>query len=142
MSFDIKFLTSVCYIHINNNMDYNDIYVRYEGHPDFAPGKLETSGSLEQTIQKLEVVLFTNKGEVLGDPDFGCDLLRYMWQVNISTRTISAVIAQQIQLHVPELVGRYELRLRTYEPYTITNNPYDALVLNFFIDGDSLIFVI
>lgn len=123
-------------------MDYSDIYVRYVGHPDYAPGKLATGGQLEQTIQKLELVLFTNKGELLGDPDFGCDLLRYLWRVNISTQAISSVINDQIAKHVPELIGRYDLRVSTYEPYQLTNNPYDALRLDFYIDGDAVVFVL
>lgn len=123
-------------------MDYKDLYIRFPGHPDYAANKIFTEQKLEQVITKLEVVLFTNKGELLGDPEFGADLLKYLWRINISKQTIASVITEQISRYIPELVGNYELDIQIYPPNTITDNPYDAMRLIFNINGDPIIFVV
>jgi hypothetical protein len=49
------------------NADIKDFNIRYKGHPKFKDLKLIEDRTLEVIIQKLEMMLFTNKGEVLND---------------------------------------------------------------------------
>ena len=49
------------------------------------------------------MLLFTNKGELLGDPDFGCDLPKLLFQTRVSAEGVRKIVLQQIRKYVPEL---------------------------------------
>ena len=51
-----------------------DFYLRQTNDPAFRPDQLEVYDDLEGMLQQIRMVLFTQKGEVLGEPDFGLDV--------------------------------------------------------------------
>jgi phage baseplate assembly protein W len=51
-----------------------DIYSRGVDENKFSPNIVEVTDELSQLILKIENILFTRKGDVLGVPDFGCNL--------------------------------------------------------------------
>ena len=51
--------------------DVKDLVIRYPGHPKYQPDRIIEDDEIEVIVQKLEMILFTNKGEVLGDIDIG-----------------------------------------------------------------------
>ena len=59
---------------------------------------------LSVILQKYEMVLFTNKGEVLGDPNFGANLLELLHQTKVSDTYVKSIINEQIALYIPELI--------------------------------------
>jgi hypothetical protein len=50
------------------------------------------------------MILFTNKGEVLGDPEFGADLLELLYQTKVSDTFVRESINEQISIYIPELL--------------------------------------
>jgi hypothetical protein len=85
--------------------DFKDHYIGYKGHPRFIINKIVEDDVIRVIIQKYEMLLFTNKGELLGDPDFGCDLPRLLFQTKVSAQGVRKIILQQIQKYITELAN-------------------------------------
>ncbi len=83
--------------------DFRDMYIGYEGHPRFQVNTIITDDIIRVIIQKYEMILFTNKGELLGDPQFGADLLKLLYETRISATATRNTIALQISKYIPEL---------------------------------------
>lgn len=83
--------------------DFTDFYVLYRGHPRYRNGEVIESEVVDVIVQKYEVMLFTNRGEVLGAPDFGANLLELLYQTKVSAMTVKDRIEEQIQDYIPEL---------------------------------------
>jgi hypothetical protein len=62
------------------------------------------------------MLIFTNKGELLGDPDFGCDLLLLLHQTKISAQGVKTLIRQQIDKYIPEInQTNYKLDVKIFQ---------------------------
>ena len=83
--------------------DFKDFYIRYQGHPQYVSGNLIEDDVINVIIQKYEMLIFTNKGEVMGDPNFGADLLLILYETKVSASHVEEVIKNQISLYIPEL---------------------------------------
>ena len=83
--------------------DFKDHYIGYKGHPRFIINKIVEDDVIRVIIQKYEMLLFTNKGELLGDPDFGCDLPKLLFQTKVSADGVRKIVIQQIIKYIPEL---------------------------------------
>jgi len=112
-------------------LNFSDIYVKYEGHPRYNDKKIVENDLIEVMVQKLEMILFSNKGSLFGDPGMGCDLEYYLWSTKVPDTEIRNNITEQISTYIPELneVG-YTLDLKLYE-----GEYRDILYLNFTIKG-------
>ena len=44
--------------------DFRDAYIGYVGHPRFTINKIITDDLIRVIVQKYEMILFTNKGEL------------------------------------------------------------------------------
>ena len=117
--------------------DVKDLVIRYPGHPKYEPGRIVEDDEVEVIVQKLEMILFTNKGEVLGDIDIGANLEYYLWQTRITTGNLKNKIEEQISIYIPELrtLGY------TFDLYLYEGTLRDILVLNFVIKGYNIEFI-
>lgn len=114
-----------------------DLVIRYPGHPKYEEGRIIEDDEIEVIVQKLEMILFTNKGEVLGDIDIGCNLEYYLWQTRITTGNLKNKIEEQIRTYIPELIILgYTLDVRLFE-----GTLRDILYLDFVIKGYNIEFV-
>jgi len=77
-----------------------DIFCMSPDSPRYSPTALETDGALPVLIQKIEMLLFTDKGSVLGVPDFGINLEKYIFESNVSADYIRSEIVQQLRQYV------------------------------------------
>ena len=51
-----------------------DFYILYPGHPRYESANLIEDDLIRIVVQKYEMIIFTIKGDVLGDPNFGASL--------------------------------------------------------------------
>jgi len=117
--------------------DVKDLVIRYPGHPRYEPDRIVEDDEIEVIVQKLEMILFTNNGEVLGDVEIGCNLEYYLWQTNVTTGNLKSKVENQINTYIPELIALgYTLDLQIYE-----GTLQDILYLNFVIKGYNIEFV-
>jgi hypothetical protein len=114
-----------------------DFPIRFPGNPKYIEGQILETNPLEVIVQKLEMILLTNTGEVLGDSFFGANLEYYLWETEASTDTIYNEINRQIRTYVPELATMgYSLDIDLVE-----GNYRDIMQLYFTIKGYNFIYI-
>ena len=111
--------------------DFKDHYIGYLGHPRFIVNKIIEDDVIRVIIQKYEMLLFTNKGDLLGDSNFGCDLQKLLFETRISRNGVRSIIIDQIELYIQEIKGvRYVLAV---EFSTDPENFQEVMEINFTI---------
>lgn len=112
-------------------LDFKDLYIKYDGHPRFHSNEIVEDDIIEVIVQKLEMILFTNKGTLYGEPNMGCDLDYYLWETKVPVSDLKNSISDQIDTYVPELnqIG-YDFTAELYE-----GSYRDILYLHFVIKG-------
>jgi phage baseplate assembly protein W len=60
---------------------------------------LQVNDELSEVIIKIEQILFTRKGEILGLPDFGCNLEDLVFSEVLSASYIENMISSQINAY-------------------------------------------
>ena len=76
-----------------------DIYSRNPDSSKYNPSILEVSDDVEQLILKIENVLFSRKGDVLGAPNMGCNLDDLVFSLVLNESYIQTAINNQIQTY-------------------------------------------
>ena len=98
------------------SFNFSDFYIGYPGHPKFVDKELITDEVVRVIIQKYEMIVFTSKGELLGDPDFGADLPKLLFETKVSATNVENDIRNQIQSYIPELqLITYQLSVSFYQ---------------------------
>ena len=114
-------------------VNFIDFYIGYPGHPRFKNLELIEDDIVRVIIQKYEMVIFTNKGELLGDPNFGAGLTELLHETRISAESVEADIRAQIADYIPELEGiDYDLTIEFVED---PENFQEVMLVNFTVAG-------
>jgi len=109
--------------------DFRDLYIGYEGHPRFTINKIITDDIIRVIVQKYEMIIFTNKGELFGDPNFGADLTRLLFETKISAEAVKENIISQINRYINELQGTsYTLEVHFEQD---PENYQDVMIVDF-----------
>lgn len=119
--------------------DFKDLTIRWFGHQKYNSKKIVEDDVLEVIVQKLEMILFTNKNDILGQDsvDLGVDIEKYLWKTTLASDVIKGEITQQINKFVPELqVIGYDLDIQIFEGLY-----RDMMELNFIIKGKNIDFL-
>lgn len=96
--------------------DFSDFYILYPGHPRFNDTQIIEDDLVRVIIQKWEMIIFTNRGELFFDPNFGGDLPKYLHETRLSAETIEGELRGQISVYIPELESTtYTLQVNIYE---------------------------
>jgi len=85
-----------------------ELYIKTLGDPNFNPREPHIKNEVNQLIAQIETILFTNKGEVLGDVDFGCSLNDMIYELNANEFAIKNEIDKQISTYCP-LATKYKV---------------------------------
>lgn len=83
-----------------------EFYIRTQGDPNFNPASIDVESELGMALMQLETILFTKRGEVMGDPGFGVNLEDLIYSLNYNEDEIKSTIQQQIEIYSP-LVQKY-----------------------------------
>jgi len=78
-----------------------EFYIRAAGDPNFDPYKIHSESEIAMVLTQLETILFTRKGEVMGDPNFGADLEDLIYMLNYNEGQVRSSIEEQIDLYSP-----------------------------------------
>ena len=115
-----------------------DFNIRGKEHPKYNSRRIIEDRTIEFIVQKLENILFTNKGDVLGDPDFGANLEYYLWSTKVPSSKIEKEIENQINIYLDELnTYDYDFNVELYE-----GTVRDILFVNFRIRDVEVDFVL
>lgn len=109
-----------------------DFYTRTEGDPKFRPDQVEVYDELEACITQVRMTLLTNKGEVLGEPDFGIQVEKYLFDFDLNPFQL----ADEANSQVGKYVSESKRRNITLNPYYIDDEKGNKqYILNINIDG-------
>ncbi len=97
-------------------LDFTDFYIEYPGHPRFRDLQIIEDDVVRIILQKWEMILFTNKGELFFEPNFGGDLEKLLHETRLSAETIETDLKGQINSYISELnTVPYTLKVTFYE---------------------------
>lgn len=85
------------------NFNYTDFYIRYKGHPTYVPKEIIEDEIVRIIVMKVETIFFTNKGDLFGDPEFGGDLEKLLFETRVSADFVKKQLVQQINTYVNEI---------------------------------------
>lgn len=96
--------------------DFTDFYILYKDHPRYNSTQMIEDDVIRVVLQKWEMIILTNKGELFCDPKFGGDLLKYLHETRLSAEYIEGELRGQIRDYIPELEDTtYTLSVNFYE---------------------------
>lgn len=115
------------------NKNFIDFYIGYPGHPSFRSSELIEDDVVRVIVQKYEIIVFTNKGEVFGQPDFGADLVKILHETRVSAESVEADIEAQISRYIPEIADiEYAVDVEFFED---PENYQEFMVVDFQLAG-------
>lgn len=88
-----------------------EIVFRDPSDPKYNPNYLETNDKLEAVIAKIKMILYTNRGEVLGEPELGMDLEDYLFEKRIDEKEIRDRFYSQVARFIPEREYKLDLEI-------------------------------
>lgn len=83
-----------------------DIYMRDpQTDPNYKDGILEVSDEIEMLIAELKMMLYTNRGEVLGAPDFGANLEEMLFNFGLNEYSLKQMLRDQTAKFIPRAMN-------------------------------------
>jgi len=108
-----------------------EIYCRNESDPGYLPGILETGSPYEALLTKIRMIIFTNRGELIGDPNFGLSLEQLLFELNANTLKIKQEFYGQLSAYVPDTANTPVSIEVTFSEGTVR----DICYIDIYIDG-------
>ncbi len=78
-----------------------ELYIKTLGDPNFDPKGVDVENELSQLLIQIETLLFTNKGDVLGDLEFGADLEKLIYDFQFNEFDLKRALEDQIDAYCP-----------------------------------------
>lgn len=111
-----------------------EFYSRHETDPNYAIDIYETNSELEALVYQIRMLLHSNQGEVLGQPDFGTNQMDKLFQTNVNLDSLKAQLLQQINLYC-ELAKKFKINLRIKR---VPDRGYrDMIIIDVIVNGVS-----
>jgi hypothetical protein len=85
-----------------------EFYIKDIGDPHYQSKQIQSNGEIEQLLTQIETILFTNRSEVLGSPEFGCNLEDLVYSLGFNEFQIQDTISGQINAYCP-LAKKYKV---------------------------------
>lgn len=112
------------------DLNFTDFYILYPGHPRYNSVELIEDDLARVIVQKYQMIIFTNKGDVYGMPGLGANLLELLHNTQVSAQTVEEEIRNQISNFIPELnASNWTLNASFYQD---PDSFQDILVIDFF----------
>jgi hypothetical protein len=112
-----------------------DFYLRAPGDPNYIAEVNSSSNPIENTIAQVRMTLLTKKGEVLGEPDFGFDATKYLFEFEgFDIEPIEKEASNQIQEYVM-MAKLYSIRAEAFTTDSLDDIYKAGLGLSISING-------
>lgn len=85
-----------------------EFYVKNIDEPNYSSNEMQLDAELELLLTQISTMLFTRKGEVLGEPDFGANLEDYVYELRYNDYQLKTVIDNQLNQYIP-LSSKYKV---------------------------------
>lgn len=110
-----------------------EIYIRSDNDPYYDPRKLEFTDEMESAITQVRVILGTEKGDVLGVPNFGLNIEDYIFKTRMSAANICEELDNQLASYAD--FGP-NITVTTKLSFGDSGKGYDYGLLDIYINGD------
>ena len=104
-----------------------DFNLRDESDPNYNPNVLEVNDDIEALIYQVKMPLGTNRGEVLGEFDFGCELEGLLFASEFYMVGFDTVVSDQVTKY-SELAQLYPVSV------SMVSSPIDAYKSSVLLD--------
>ncbi len=93
-------------------LNYTDFYVIGPDDPNYNDTYIIEDDIISVIIQKYKMLIFTDQGDILGNPLFGANLEYLLYETKVSEKFVTEAIIDQINQYIPELIGmNYSLQV-------------------------------
>lgn len=112
-----------------------ELYVKTLEDPNHTANAVHIENEISQLITQIETMLFTDRGTVLGNPNFGASLETLIYELNANEEQIKGLVNEQIDMYIP-LAEKYDTQVDiTFQRGEIR----DIANLNITIDSQYLV---
>lgn len=108
-----------------------ELYIKAIGDPNFSDDQLQSDEEIQLMLTQIETLIFTNKGEVMGQPDFGLNLEDYVYSLMYNDDMLKGVVSNAISRWVP-LSSKFPVDVNV--DYT-TESDRNAVYIDIIIDS-------
>lgn len=85
-----------------------EFYVKNIDEPNYNSNEMQLDTELELLLTQISTMLFTRKGEVLGEPNFGANLEDLVYELRYNDYQLKTVIDNQLNEYIP-LASKYKV---------------------------------
>ena len=78
-----------------------ELYIKSIEDPNYDENQLQIDEDIALIISQIETLVFTQKGDVMGDPDFGLNLEDYVYSFRYNDTMLQGVVQSAISRYVP-----------------------------------------
>lgn len=103
---------------------FKSIYMRLPNERNFNFNKIENDDDYEELISKIKMILFTKKGEVMGEVHLGLDLKQYLFKYNLPIEAIKRDFYNQLSYYAQEELKKYTVELSFTPIYNVSSLTY------------------
>lgn len=90
-----------------------DFYIKGIADNQYYENALQIQDPISKVLQRLEMVLFSNKGEVLGEQNLGLSLEEILFNLGYSVGDVEKELNEQINLYV-DPTNRYQIETELF----------------------------
>ena len=113
-----------------------DVYLRLPTDPNYVSNFVEVEDELSNFVQRVEMILTTTPGEVLGSPDFGVNLEGYLWNPYVTSGSIKNDIMTQIRRYCE--YGQQTIPFAIQVNF-VSGEIVDGIIIDITIDGRKIL---
>lgn len=114
----------------------SDFYTRDDSYKSYNNDILEINDELSDLIIKIEQLLFTKKGEVLGCPDFGCNLDDLVFSQVLNSSYIENNINEQIHKYCTSYA---KFNVKTKVSFIKVNETTNGCIIDVYVNDERVI---
>ena len=87
-----------------------ELYIKAPEDPNFDSSALDIESELGQLLTQIETILFTNKGDVLNERNFGASLETLIYDFHFNEFEIKRTVNEQLEIYCP-LAEKYNVEV-------------------------------
>ncbi len=100
-----------------------DVGWKFPVRPDLTTGRIKTSAYKDDVAESIKIILMTKKGERMMNPNFGCNINKFMFGI------LDITTLRQIELEVIEALNQWEHRIDNLEVQVVESKECKGQVL-------------
>lgn len=109
-----------------------DLYFKNENDMNFDDEMLDDETEIGNLTSQIRMILFTERGDVLGESGLGLNLESLIFESNLSKDKILSILARQVQLYLVYDTKKYEV---TFDVEFFRGTVRDIALLKVFINS-------